>query len=276
MRLQVTNIVVISDTHAGSRLAVCPPDGLPLDEGGRYSPSPLQLKIWAYWQYFWEHFVPTVCDGEPFAVVLNGDAVDGDHHGSVDQISHNLEDQCRFAELLLKPIVERCEGRFYMVRGTEAHVGKSGQNEEGLAKRLGAIPSPEGQYARYELWKDIGGRLIHFAHHIGTTGSQHYESSAVMREIVEAFVESGRWLDRAPDIMVRSHRHRDIEVSIPSANGRTLGLVTPGWQAKTSFAYKIAGGRQTQPQFGGIVIRLHKDVLYARHYVERIERPEAE
>src|SRR5260370_29961508 len=42
-----------------------------------------------------------------------------------------------------------------------------------------AIPTPDGQHARWELWKQVGKGLVHFSHHIGTTGTNHYESTAV-------------------------------------------------------------------------------------------------
>lgn len=277
------NLVVISDTHCGCKLGLCPPHGAKLDDGGRYMPSRFQIKVWSWWDEFWGEFVPEATKGEPYTVVFNGDALDGVHHNSTTQISHNLEDQAEIAYDILKPVVDRCEGRYYHIRGTEAHVGKSAREEESLAKRLNAIPNQEGQHARYELWKYVGDAdrgepiLCHFLHHVGTTGSMAFESTAVMKELVEAYSESGRWGRREPDIIVRSHRHRNIEVNIPTRNERARAIVTPAWQGKTPFVWKIPGGRQSQPQFGGVVIRMSDDgVPYVRHWVKSLERPEPE
>jgi hypothetical protein len=273
----IRNVVVISDTHFGCRLALCPPSGSQLDDGGHYTPSDAQKEIWNHWRYFWDEWVPKVTHGEPYTVVHNGDALDGSHHGSTTQISQNIMDQRELAYSAMKEIVERCEGRYYHVRGTEAHVGKSGADEEEIAKRLGAIPNKQGQFARWDLWMAVGDdNLVHFSHHIGTTGSNHYESTAVHKELCEAFTEAGRWGDCPPDVVVRSHRHRCIEIRIPGARGYAVSLVTPGWQAKTPFAYRIAGGRQAQPQIGGCLIRQGDEELHTRHCVWTPERPYVE
>lgn len=273
----VVNLVVVSDTHCGCRLGLLSREGAQVDDGGLYLPSGLQTKMLAYWEDFWGRFVPEATKGEPYAVVHNGDAIDGVHHNSTTQISHNLEDQSEIAYNLLAPVVELCEGRYFHIRGTEAHVGKSGSEEERLAKRLGAIPNKEGQFARWDLWKEVGPKLVHLLHHVGTTGSAAYEATAVHKELTESFIEAARWGQKLPNCIVRSHRHRNIEIKIPvnMGEGRTasaIAVVTPGWQGKTPFAYKIPGARLSTPQFGGIVIRYAHDEFFVRSYVSTVER----
>lgn len=271
----INNIVVVSDTHCGCRLGLCPPEPQPLDDGGSYTASKLQKKVWSMWEEFWGEWVPDATRGEPFAVVHNGDCVDGVHHNSTTQISHNLEDQSEIAYRILRPVVDACEGRYYHIRGTEAHVAKSGREEERLAKLLGAIPNSEGQHARYDLWKWIGpnkDRLIHFLHHVGTTSSQAYEATAVHKELVESFAEAARWGERPPDCVGRSHRHRFMKTEIPTARGSSICFVTPGWQGKTPFCWKIAGARLTTPQFGGCLIRFAHNRLFIDQKVWTIDR----
>jgi hypothetical protein len=268
----VNNLVVVSDLHCGCRMGLCP-KRVSLDDGGDYVPSKLQRKLLRWWEEFWGEWVPSVTKGEPFAVVCNGDAIDGVHHGSVTQISHNLADQAEIAYQLLAPVVKRCEGRYYHIRGTEAHVGKSGQEEERLAMRLGAVPNDEGQYARWELWCRVGTGLVHLSHHVGTAGSMAYESSALMRELSEAYVEAGRWQQEPPDVVVRSHRHRNAEVRVRTAKGFATVCTTPAWQLKTPFTYRIAGARQAQPQIGGTVIRCGDEEVFTRHQVWSLSRP---
>lgn len=272
---QINNIIVISDTHCGCKLGLCPPDGIELDDGGKYLPSRLQFKVWDWWEEFWNDWVPRVTKGEPFAVVHNGDAIDGVHHNSTTQISHNLEDQIELAYKILKPVVEKCEGRYYHIRGTEAHVAKSGREEERLAKMLGAIRNVDHQYARWELWLDIHGKLVHFLHHIGTTSSSAHESSAINAEIAASFNEAARWNEKKPSVIVRSHRHRSAEVRIPTKEGYCTAVVTPAWQLKTPFTYKIAGARLAPPQIGGILIRHGDEGVFTKTFVKNIERPQA-
>lgn len=270
--METNNVVVVSDLHAGCQLGLLHPDGADLDNGGIYMPSEFQRKVWSWWTEFWDEFVPSATKQEPYAVVVNGDAVDGTHHNSTTQISHNLTDQAWMAQRILKPVVERCEGRYYHIRGTEAHVGQSAQEEERLAAELGAIPNSVGQHARYQLWKTIGPRTIHLLHHISSTGSQAYEATALHKEYVEMCVEAGRWGRPIPDIIVRSHRHRYIETTIATSHGRGTAVVTPAWQGKTSFAWRIAGARLSEPQFGGLVIRYAHGELFVRPFVRSLER----
>lgn len=275
-REQVRNIIVISDQHIGCKLALMHPDGAVLDEGSRAMPSPLQLKLWSIWERFWNEWVPRVTHGEPFAVVNNGDAIDGVHHGTTTQWSHCLADQRQHAELILSPVLKACEGRYYHVRGTEAHVGQSGTEEEQLARALGATRSHGGHYARWELWKRLGSHLIHFSHHIGTTSSSAHETSAVNAELSALFNEAGRWGHEVPAVIVRSHRHRCSEVRLPAKWGYATAFVTPAWQLKTPFCYRIAGARVTTPQIGGSLIRVGDEELHTRHFVVDIGRPEVE
>lgn len=273
------NLIVVSDTHSGCRVALTHPDGVHLDGGGRYLPSEFQLKMWGLWREFWDIWVPEVTRGEPFDLVHNGDALDGVHHRSTTQISHNLEDQQRIAEAVLGPVVAQCKasgGTYYHIRGTEAHVGQSGEYEERLARTLGARPNDQGQYARFDLWKRVGNALVHLLHHIGTTSSAAHESSAVNAELTAEYVEAARWQREPPDFIVRSHRHRSIAVDLNSAKGYAAAIVTPAWQGKTPYVWKIPGARISEPQIGGILIRQGNEEFYYRRWVRSFDRsPEA-
>lgn len=276
------NLVVVSDLHCGCRLGLCHADGVQLDDGGLYLPSAFQQKMWLWWLEFWDEWVPEVTRGEPFDLVVNGDAIDGIHHGSTTQLSHNIEDQIETAFAVLSPIVTRCKelgGTYYHIRGTEAHVGQSGQYEERLAKMLGAKPNEEGQYATWDLWHRVGedtkrvrAPLVHLLHHIGSTASAAHESSAVNAELSAMYNQAGRWGHQPPDYIVRSHRHRSIAVDMDSHRGRAAAIVTPAWQGRTPFSWKIPGARVSEPQIGGIVIRQGDEEYYYRRFVKSFDR----
>ena len=192
------------------------------------------------------------------------------------RMGYNLADQGDIAHTILQPIVEKCEGRYYHIRGTEAHGEKSGQEEERLANRLGAIPDSEGNHARWELWIRVGVGLVHVTHHIGVSGSMAYETTAIQKELEQAFVEAGRWNDEIPDVVVRSHRHRNAETRIQTYKGFATSFTTAGWQLKTPYTFRVVGGRQTQPQIGGSLIRCGDEDVYTRHKLWKIERPKVE
>ena len=262
----IRNIVVISDTHFGSAVALN--NGCQLDDGGWYHPSVIQKKLWALWENFWDWTYDHI-KKEPFVLVHNGDIIDGVHHRITNPVSHNLTTQSRIAIQELEPHIARSE-RYYQIRGTEAHVGQAAQEEESIAAALGAVQDKEtGCYSRWEMWMKFCGKLIHFAHHIGTTRSAAYESSAPMREIVAAFVESGQWGMKPPDFIIRSHAHRYIKVEPPNC----CIVVTPGWQLKTPLTHKI--DRMRGPMFGGLLIRDGADGVYTKERIYTLKATEA-
>jgi len=275
---KVRSLVVLSDTHCGCQLGLCPPGRIPLDNGGSYQISTFQEGLWAWWREFWDEWVPEVTRGEPYDVVHNGDAIEGVHHRADTQITQNLKDQILIAARALRPEVERCRkmgGTYYHIRGTEAHVGPSALHEEQLAAMLGAKPNGIGQHARYDLWKRVGGKggpLVHLLHHIGTTSSAAHESSAVNAELTASYVEAARWGREPPDFIVRSHRHRSIAVDLNSSKGYAAAIVTPAWQGKGPFAWKVPGARVSEPQVGGIMIRLGDEEAYYRRWVKSFDR----
>ena len=247
-----------------------------IDEDGFYAPSRLQKVVWSWWEEFWGEFIPKATKGEPFDLLHNGDGVDGAPHHAITGISQNPSDQLNIALACLREPVRQCfdsGGKYYHIRGTEAHVGKSGSQEEELAKQLGAVKNSAGQHARYEIWYKMGKHLVHCLHHIGTTSSAAHESSAVNAELSALFTESARWGERRPSVIVRSHRHRAIEIRLPTESGFVTSCVTPAWQLKTPFAFKIAGARLAPPQIGGVLIRLDSDGNpYTQMFVRSIKR----
>lgn len=268
--MKVKNLVVISDTHFGSSVALSQIHQL--DDGGYYHPSALQAKLYKLWIAFWEWTDEHLKD-EPFSIVHCGDVTDGVHHRTTQLSSGNLSTQAALSIDMLKPHVSRAE-EYYQIRGTEAHVGSSAQEEEQIAKALGAVPDKEtGNYSRWELWlKNFGPQkhLLNFSHHVGSTTSSAYESSALMREVVAAFTESGQWGFRAPGLVVRGHTHRYLQIDGP---GDWIGVKLPAWQAKTAFAYKI--DRLRGPMFGGIIVQADKEGLTTKKWIKTIKQTNA-
>jgi hypothetical protein len=267
------NMAVISDLHSGCQTALCPPR-IRLDEGGFYKLNRIQRAVYKYWLEYWD-WLDTIKKKEPFVLVLNGDALDGSHHNNVATISNNLSTQRKIAYELLKPYADKA-AEYYHIRGTEAHAGQSAEQEEMLAESLGAIPDRDGRYARWELNITVGKKSkkrCNIMHHIGTTGSQAYESTAVMGELVDSFAEAGRTDDTAPDYIIRSHRHRYIQVLIASEKGRIVSCTTPAWQGKTPYVWRLKGARQSLPQWGGILVREAPDgVNYLTEFVRSPRR----
>ena len=267
---KIAHCVVISDLHFGCSFALCPPS-ITLDTGGKYYASKFQKVLWHWWEEFWDEWLPEQIGKDPFCLVINGDIIEGTHHKIVTPISHNLSDQLLIAEEVLAPKVQRAE-KLFVIRGTETHGGSSGQEEEKLAKALGAQKTDNDSYSFYELLLGIGNKIIHFSHHISTTAAVGLESGALMREIAEALAEAHRWGKKTPSVFVRSHRHRSVEVRIPYKDGFIIGFVTPAWQLKTPYVYKVIRNKQSLPQIGGSLITVKDGVVDTRHFVKSISQ----
>ena len=269
----IKNLVVIGDTHCGSKVGLCPPGGVKLLDGGTYKPSKFQTRIWRCWRYFWREWVPKKTKGEPFTLVINGDAHDWDHHGTATIISKQTADHLRCAKAVLGPVAALAD-RVLVASGSRAHSGEQGEAEESLAEFLGAEVDEMGRTARYEMWVEVGRALCHIAHTIGSTSSASYETTAVHKELIDAFTESGMWQKRAPNFVIRSHRHRYCKTTIPAEMGDAESVVTPGWQGKTPFIYRTARGRSAPAQVGGVLIRSGADgEVYELHKVWSMDRP---
>lgn len=279
VEVPVNSLVPVADLHSGCQLGLLPGKGFRLDDGGWYKPNPFQKWLWRCWLYFWDQWVPLATREDDYGVVLLGDALEGRHHQATTQWTHNLATQADAAYEILAPIVAKCEGRYWHVRGTEAHSGPAGEQEEMLAKRLGGQRNPEGKYAWDELWKWVGPNhaiLVHLLHHIGGTSSQAYEATAVHKEYTESCVAAAKQGLRAPDFIVRAHRHRFIRTEVSTWNERGVGLVLPGWQGKTPLTYRMALARLSPPEVGGAMIRYSEEgEPYARHWVKGLKRPKA-
>lgn len=279
------NLIVVSDTHIGCAMGLQLPDGFKRVDDIKIMPSDFQKKLYEeYWHDFWHSWVPRVTKREPYDVVINGDVTDGDHHGGSTQWTHNLADQVNCAVKIFEPIAEKVHnrgGRLWVIKGTAAHDGENGRDSESFAKRIEANQIKGSEASTLdELYIRVGDALVHLLHHIGTTSSSAHEASAVNAELTAFYVDAARWQEEAPAYVVRSHRHRSIVVDIDAmfhnGPGYAAGIVTPGWQGKTPFAFRIAGSRVTQPQFGGFLIRQGDEEHFYRRKIYQLNRPEVQ
>lgn len=269
--------IVISDTHCNSTFGLCRPEGHKRDKTGDYHPSKLQLEIWRCWEHFWTEWVPNVTRGEPWDLVINGDAIDGDHHQTPEIISRNMTDQHRAARDTLQGCVNMCKasgGSYYHVRGTFAHVGQSAANEELLAEQLGAVQGQDGAYSHYRLKLRLGHQdrsvLVQFRHHIGTSFSPVSKGTALVRAQAASYYQAGKWKREIPQFKVFSHRHTHGQWLEVGADGKCIVVVTPGWQGITPWAQGKAD--ILDAEFGGILIRVGDEEAYIREQVYCIEQ----
>lgn len=249
--------LVISDIHAGSSVAPWP-EAVTLPDGATVTPAPWQQ----YLNACWADLLEAARIIRPTVLVVNGDVVQGTRTNKDGQlITYSVATQARAAQALLEPLVDCCE-RLYMVRGTEFHEGVCSQHVEQLAESLGAERNHAGQHTWPDLYLALGGRVCHFAHHIGVSGIPAYEATVPLRDAITLVTEMWRtWGELGPrvELMVRSHRHRFVHVDAP---GQVQAVVTPGFQLKTQYGYKVAP--VTWAHIGWVLVEATADGLTVR------------
>lgn len=242
---------VVSDLHCGSTLGLCPPEGVQLDDGGRYMPSKAQVALWDCWLRYWAAVAEERRPEDRLIVALNGDVVDGNHHQTSQIVTSNLPaTQHEIAMATLAPALALSPDSIILIRGTEAHVGGSAAYEERLARDLGAEPDPEtGAASRWHFQADSQGVVLDFAHH-GRLGQRPWTKmtgpGTLAAQIVMAAAKHG---SRCPSVAVRSHYHQWAD---SADNFATRVVQIAGWQLSTAFVHRIAAG--SLPEIGGIII----------------------
>lgn len=254
-------IAVVSDLHAGSTVGLCPARSIRLDDGGTYRPSKAQRWLWQGWRDYWDDVARTRdALGAELYVVLNGDAVDGAHHGTTQIVSGNLDVQGAVARACLAVPKKLGPDRWFVVRGTEAHVGPSAQAEEALARHLKAEKDTDvGTWSWWHLRMQIQGRLLDFAHH-GRTGYRSWTRWNAT-QLLAADIALTHLQDREtpPDLCIRSHFHRYAD-SYDSQPVRVIQ--TPAWQLATAYVHKRAP--ESLADVGGLLIALRDGQIDVR------------
>jgi hypothetical protein len=230
-------VFVISDTHCGSTLALLPP-GYQTLEGNVIELNAVQKWFWQCWLEAGK-WVKKVAAGSPYALVINGDLIEGNHHRTNQIISPDVGDHVAAAEMALKPWAVAAD-KVFIVRGTECHTGSL---ENALGKMLRAQKSSDGSYAWDRLLLDINGTRCVFRHHIGTSSRVALSLTQLGIQLAEEQVEAARAGDLIPKVLCCAHRHKFDH----GGNHKGLVVVSPPWQALTRHGHKVVSQARTYP-----------------------------
>lgn len=228
-------------------MAVCPPGGIELDDGGVQLPNRVQKWLHGCWESAWDQYSRVADDYKPVhqTLILNGDLTDGIHHHS-PQLAPLAGQHFRAAHELLKERPLRLGfDAVHVIRGTESHVGRAGELEEGLARTLKAeghpvVEDPDtGQATSYWRRIDVDGVLLDVRHH-GRMGQRAHTRGPYQRWYAQD-IALEHMLDgeRAPDLAIRSHLHKYGD-SGTDRRWPTRLVSLPCWQMMTSFAHRIS------------------------------------
>jgi len=170
-----TAFVTISDTHVGSDVGLWPPGFRTTDHNRPVPQSEFQGWLWQCWQELPETIERLSPNAKRRILVINGDAREGFHHRSTEQMVHAPEDQ-----------VQAMLDCFELLRG----------------KYLGT------PYVADKLRVRHNGVNLMWRHHMSTTGRVHTEGTALRNEWLQEVGEAHRCNYPAPKILTMAHRHR--------------------------------------------------------------------
>jgi len=87
-----TVIAVIGDTHCGGTTGLCPPI-YELNGNGHQQANKIQKWLWRCWVDYWQRVKDAVKEHDAkLVVIVNGDAVEGVHHGTTQVVSQRYDD----------------------------------------------------------------------------------------------------------------------------------------------------------------------------------------
>jgi hypothetical protein len=216
--------VFLGDLHAGSKLA--PGVAYTDADGGHHFPSLTQNGLRDFLSQALAD-TKVLAKGCDILFLAGGDLVDGvGHHGSIQTIG-TQDEQAGWAVELLSPWADIATWG-YGLKGTDAHVGDSGQQDLSVCGRLG--------FTSQHFWRiEVGGRLLDWAHHAQGSRKPWLTSGGPVALANKTYFEYLERGERLPNVIARHHLHFPVHVM---AKGIQVVSV-PGWQAQTSFSRKL-------------------------------------
>jgi len=262
-----TVVAVLADLHAGSTTAVCPPE-IGLDDGGVYQASAAQKELYRLFLDYVDR-VSKVRKSlkAKLVVILLGDLIDNNHHESVQVVTGNIYVQGTIFTALYEQIRTLSPDEVYVVRGTRAHAGPSGSDEETLARSIGAVQDGSGNYSAWHLYKVIEGVRLDACHHGkmgGLPWSRFNSLNSKAAQLVQLYAERG-W--RLPHLAIRADRHKKGDTY---DNYPIRVIQCPAWQLHTEFTHRVVP--DDLADIGGLIITCND----GKYWVDKVVYPPKE
>lgn len=250
-------ISAIGDTHCGSTVGLHLDEDTPLDDGGAYSPSPVQRWNGNNWIDFWKR-VKAAAGNQPVRIIANGDLLDGNHHGTAQIVSVHSGIQSAILRRCFEPVLDMVRiASVVVVRGTAAHVGQGAPPEESFAgwlkmQKIKVLEDTDTGTLSWRHFKgDLGGVKIDVTHHGRTGGRPWTAASGVTNLAVDILTQYAMRRETPPDLAIRSHKHKTFDTyNLPGV--RVLAL--PAWQLGTDWVKQAIP--ESIADLGGSILRI--------------------
>lgn len=261
-------VVNISDMHSGGTTALFPGYQMTLTLDGEEvlhpSPTEKQKSMFAHW-LLCARWVKQIGKGKRLLVVHNGDAIEGNHHGTIQIITPDQKQQSQIHIELMDTFLK--ESGFSVKNGDELHYtsgteSHTGWEEYGISAHYHAL----GAKFHIELKKEVNGRELWWTHHGAGAGKGANEGNGYRNWLRDIYFDCLREEVRPPSVVVTAHFHKSLYQTYVASYRHTIhGMILPSWQMKTRYAYRVAPfqrndiGLSVYEVTAGGDIRIHGD-----------------
>jgi hypothetical protein len=199
-----TQLIVLSDLHINSTVAVCPPR-VQLDDGGTYHASRTQQWLWACLNDIIAQALEIQADKR--VLVLNGDLGELDtKKRSIQLVTLNKATILGMVIDTLEPLLAVTDAT-YIVRGTPAHEGKSCWLETQVGADIDAVPDPRtGAPSWWHIRSACEDVRLDIAHHASMGSRWWSKANAVLSTAASMEIDYMIGMEQNPKLRIMQVR----------------------------------------------------------------------
>ena len=238
-------IASFGDLHCGSPVGILPPGQWQLRSGNTKQNAGQRLT----WRMFCDdaHIIGEMRTNAKLIVVINGDIVEGVHHGNQQVTTSYISEHEAIATNAIDHVLKLMnftEGdALYFVRGTNSHVGES---EERIARDFGAVPfrkdstseNKDGRYCHPSLKMIISGVRAWWAHKLAGVGKGANRENSMRNYMRNLRLECYAQGITPPDYLIGSHFHQRLYAVDAYRDHEMRGFVLPSYKLKDDYTFE--------------------------------------
>ena len=235
--------VNFGDTHSGSSTALFPNYKMyfKYDDNNIFAYEPTLRQSLMYDHFlFCADYIRANSAGAQIVFVMNGDAIDGNHHGTVQVVSANPKHHSEIFIELMDTFLDRSGfsvkngDELYFVSGTESHTG---WEEYGISNHYQHM----GATYHDELRLTLNERRAWWTHQGARPGKGVKEGNPIRNFAADLYWDCIKENVLPPHLLFSSHFHKSAYDSFNDSYKHTIHYQTlASWQYKTRFGLRAA------------------------------------
>lgn len=265
--------MILSDSHAGMKLALMNPETVLFEEDENGEIVPYTPTLTASQDYLWDKvYVPSflrtidIAAGDDIVILHLGDECNGKKYPSL-LVSTRESDQITIADYNMRPWFELPNVKaFRQVVGTEAHNFGEGSSALVLCQIFTARYPGVDIKPLYHGLLEVNGVTIDYAHHGPGPGNRNWLAGNVarfyLRDLMLGEIISG---NKPPDLVLRGHYHTPVHEPLEIKNHKSELFVLPSFSMMgdhsiqvTQSKFEITHGFLVVEIIDGQIIKHHR------------------